>query len=364
MDLSRELVAPQSGLDALEATARARIQFRSSDGVRRVEGEAVTAGYFDLLGARPVVGRTFTADEHRVGGPRVMLLDYRTWGERFAFDETITGRTISTDQGEYTVIGVLSRDFTGTVEDDSGEIEFWVPIEQYLSGAQREDRAAGVQVVDQVHQRAGVHVVAVCGDGNVPGGRVETHGQKSFNGVALISKLPLEDVTRGLPGGEGAGRDGVDDEEARYIEATVVGDKAVRICGLYLPNGNPAPGPKYDYKLRWMERLRARALGLGRLLQPRLDVAADEAAHAAGLDVRLLELLLHNFLKQYTIAQAVYRPRSAIHNSHPRPGQSLLPLLPGDPKPFSYLLFFHIRMNEKGESFLSRYGFWIFYGLL
>ena len=59
------------------------------------------------------------------------------------------------------------------------------------------------------------------------GYNVETHGQKSFNGVALISKLPLEDVTRGLPGGEGAGRDGVDDEEARYIEATVVGERGL-----------------------------------------------------------------------------------------------------------------------------------------
>ncbi len=94
------------------------------------------------------------------------------------------------------------------------------------------------------------------------GYNVETHGQKSFNGVALISKLPLEDVVRGLPDPEGAGREGVDDEEARYIEATVVGARAVRICGLYLPNGNPAPGPKYDYKLRWMERLEARAKAL------------------------------------------------------------------------------------------------------
>lgn len=91
------------------------------------------------------------------------------------------------------------------------------------------------------------------------GYNVETHGQKGFNGVAILSKFPLEDVTRGLSGAAGAGRDGVDDEEARYIEATVVGLKAVRICGLYLPNGNPAPGPKYDYKLRWMERLQARA---------------------------------------------------------------------------------------------------------
>ena len=88
------------------------------------------------------------------------------------------------------------------------------------------------------------------------------HGQKSFNGVALLSKYPLEDVVRGLPGAEGAGREGIDDEEARYIEATVVGDVAVRICGLYLPNGNPAPGEKYDYKLRWMARLAERAKDL------------------------------------------------------------------------------------------------------
>jgi len=55
--------------------------------------------------------------------------------------------------------------------------------------------------------------------------------------VAILSKLPLEDITRGLPGDDS-------DEQARWIEATVIGDTAVRVCGLYLPNGNPAPGPK------------------------------------------------------------------------------------------------------------------------
>ncbi|MBC7143246.1 MAG: exodeoxyribonuclease III [Rhodobacteraceae bacterium] len=84
---------------------------------------------------------------------------------------------------------------------------------------------------------------------------VETHGQKSFNGVAILSKLPLEDVTRGLPGDE-------TDEQARWIEAVVVGKTALRLCGLYLPNGNPAPGPKYDYKLSWMARMKARAAEL------------------------------------------------------------------------------------------------------
>jgi exodeoxyribonuclease-3 len=87
------------------------------------------------------------------------------------------------------------------------------------------------------------------------GYQVETHGQKSFNGVAILSKLPLEDIVRGLPGE-------ANDEQARWIEATIVGETALRICGLYLPNGNPAPGPKYDYKLSWMERLHARATEL------------------------------------------------------------------------------------------------------
>ncbi len=87
------------------------------------------------------------------------------------------------------------------------------------------------------------------------GYNIETHGQKGFNGVAILSKLPLEDVTRGLPGDEA-------DEQARYIEATVVGRQAVRVAGLYLPNGNPQPGPKFDYKLAWMARLRAQALRL------------------------------------------------------------------------------------------------------
>ena len=99
------------------------------------------------------------------------------------------------------------------------------------------------------------------------GYNVETHGQKGFNGVAILSKRPVEDVSRGLPGDD-------EDEQARWIEGTVIGEKgAVRVCGLYLPNGNPAPGPKYDYKLAWMERLHARARDL---------LATEEVALMAG----------------------------------------------------------------------------------
>ena len=102
-----------------------------------------------------------------------------------------------------------------------------------------------------------------CVDENFPredieslGYNVETHGQKSYNGVALLSKFPIEETIRGLPGDD-------DDEQARYIECVVSApDGPVRVASIYLPNGNPAPGPKYDYKLAWMERLRAHAADL------------------------------------------------------------------------------------------------------
>jgi exodeoxyribonuclease-3 len=86
------------------------------------------------------------------------------------------------------------------------------------------------------------------------GWNVAAHGQKSYNGVAMLSKHPLEDVVKGLPG--------LEDTQARYVEALVLSDSPVRVGGLYLPNGNPAPGPKYDYKLDWMAALEAHARAL------------------------------------------------------------------------------------------------------
>jgi Endonuclease/Exonuclease/phosphatase family len=79
------------------------------------------------------------------------------------------------------------------------------------------------------------------------------HGQKSWNGVAILTRgtTPVE-TRRGLPGD-------ADDEQSRYIEAAVNG---VLIACLYLPNGNPAPGPKFDYKLRWFDRLATHAAEL------------------------------------------------------------------------------------------------------
>ena len=84
------------------------------------------------------------------------------------------------------------------------------------------------------------------------GYRCAVHGQKSYNGVAILSKEPAEDVLCGLPGDP-------EDEQARYIEATIGG---VRVASIYLPNGNPADSDKYPYKLAWMKRLKDRAATL------------------------------------------------------------------------------------------------------
>ena len=96
---------------------------------------------------------------------------------------------------------------------------------------------------------------------------VAVHGQKSYNGVAMLSKTRLEDVRRGLPGDDG-------DDHARYLEAVVSGPRPVRVASIYLPNGNPVATEKFAYKLAWMERLRAHAQDLLAFEEP-LALAGD-----------------------------------------------------------------------------------------
>jgi exodeoxyribonuclease-3 len=93
------------------------------------------------------------------------------------------------------------------------------------------------------------------------------HGQKTYNGVAILSRLPLEDVMRGLPGDPA-------DTQARYIEAVIGGPSPVRVASIYLPNGNPLGTDKYPYKLAWMKRLKAHAAQL-LALEERLVLGGD-----------------------------------------------------------------------------------------
>lgn len=95
-----------------------------------------------------------------------------------------------------------------------------------------------------------------CTDESFPRGEIEDlgynlaiHGQKTYNGVAILSKHPLDDVTCGLPEGDG-------DDHARYIEAVIpAGRTVLRVASIYLPNGNPVGTDKFSYKLAWMDRL-------------------------------------------------------------------------------------------------------------
>ncbi|MET0264347.1 MAG: exodeoxyribonuclease III [Duganella sp.] len=121
-------------------------------------------------------------------------------------------------------------------------------------------------------------------------------GQKSWNGVAILARgVKPQEIRRGLPGDP-------DDEQSRYIEALVNG---VRICGLYLPNGNPAPGPKFDYKLQWFERLITHAAGLMQDGAPTV-IAGDFNVMPTDLDVYKPERWLDD---------ALFRPetRDAFH---------------------------------------------------
>ena len=97
-----------------------------------------------------------------------------------------------------------------------------------------------IKTVDEQFPRAEIEAL---------GYNVETHGQKGFNGVALLSKHPLEDVQRGLPGADG-------DEQARFITGLVAVDgNAIRVASAYVPNGNPIGTDKFAFKLAWQKRL-------------------------------------------------------------------------------------------------------------
>lgn len=122
------------------------------------------------------------------------------------------------------------------------------------------------------------------------GYHVNAVGQKAYNGVAMLSKAPAEDVLTRLPGEP-------EDEQARYVEATVSG---VRIASLYLPNGNPVPGEKFAYKLRWMDRLYDHARTL----------LAREIPVVLGGDYNIIPEARDVFSPQAFAGDALFRPES------------------------------------------------------
>ena len=114
-------------------------------------------------------------------------------------------------------------------------------------------------------------------------------GQKSWNGVAILARnVQPEEIRRELPGD-------TDDAHSRYIEATVNG---IVVGCLYLPNGNPAPGPKFDYKLRWFERLDAHAAKL---------LASKKPVVLAG-DYNVMPTEMDVYKPERWIDDALFRP--------------------------------------------------------
>jgi exodeoxyribonuclease-3 len=112
------------------------------------------------------------------------------------------------------------------------------------------------------------------------GYNIQVHGQKTFNGVAVLSKLPFDETTPRLPGGDG-------DDHARFLEAAVsTRHGVVRVACLYLPNGNPPNTDKYPYKLKWMDRLIGYARGRLELEEP-LILAGDFNVIPTAADARV-----------------------------------------------------------------------------
>lgn len=138
------------------------------------------------------------------------------------------------------------------------------------------------------------------------------HGQKGFNGVAILARgeMPVL-VRKGLDGES-------EDEMSRYIEADAMG---VRVASIYLPNGNPQPGPKFEYKLRWMERLRQRAAELIRLELP-VVLAGDYNVIPTDRDIANPKSMADDALMQPESRAAFRRLAAqgwtdALHARHP-----------------------------------------------
>ena len=115
------------------------------------------------------------------------------------------------------------------------------------------------------------------------------HGQKSWNGVAILSRCgtPVE-TRRGLPGDPDPG-------QSRYIEAAVAG---IIVAGLYLPNGNPRPSPKFDYKLAWFDRLHAHAA----------DLLASEAPVVLAGDFNVMPTEIDVYKPERWVDDALFAP--------------------------------------------------------
>jgi exodeoxyribonuclease-3 len=128
------------------------------------------------------------------------------------------------------------------------------------------------------------------------GYNIAVHGQKGFNGVALLSKHPLEDVQRGLPGGDG-------DEQARFITGLISsGESTLRIASAYVPNGNPIGTDKFAFKLAWHRRLEDWA---------KIELAREESLVIAG-DFNIIPEPIDAKNPENWVSDALFQPEARL----------------------------------------------------
>lgn len=142
--------------EVFEYLVASRIESRTivTDGLpESVVGAGVSAGFFELLGATPLIGRGIIADDDRPGGSRAMVLRHREWQSRWGGDSTVVGRTVSLSGEPFTIVGVMPRDFHPPEAIYHNEVNFWIPLAHVTDDLDERD-SGFLQVLGRL--RAGV----------------------------------------------------------------------------------------------------------------------------------------------------------------------------------------------------------------
>ncbi len=176
--------------DAVEAVARTRVAWLTSGGSERLRGEAFTAGYFDLMGVRPLLGRLPSAVEQRRGSPLVVAIGFQLWQRRFAGRRDVLGATlllrgspVAAPPLAYTVVGVLPAGFVGSVDSDVAEV--WMPLAQSPSRAAFDDpEARNVWVL--ARRWAGSSLAAAQAEVAAAARRLAAQRPRLYTGTTLV----------------------------------------------------------------------------------------------------------------------------------------------------------------------------------
>ncbi|HEX8090323.1 MAG TPA: ABC transporter permease, partial [Blastocatellia bacterium] len=126
----RDWKEQNQAFDLMAARQPLTVNLTSGDKPEKIQGERISADYFQTLGIDPIAGRTFLAEEDRPGGERVVLLSYGLWQRRFGGDPKIVGQTVTMNGQSTTVTGIMPNDYRPNVE-------FWVPLAANFNNSDR-----------------------------------------------------------------------------------------------------------------------------------------------------------------------------------------------------------------------------------